>query len=415
MRIGFIGLGKLGLPCAVAIDMKGHDVMGYDVDASRMQKCSINYRETAEDGESPFEPFLRESNLRFGTMDEVVRHSEIIFVAIQTPHEERYEGVTRIPAERIDFNYDHLVKGVADVSHAIKECGEDKIVVIISTVLPGTIKSRVIPVINKHVKLCYNPFFIAMGTTMRDFLHPEFVLFGVIDNAAAARVERFYTTLHDAPFYKTTPENAELIKVAYNTFIGMKIVYANVMMEICHKIGGTMDVDAITDAMKLATTRLVSPKYLTAGMGDGGGCHPRDNIAMSWLARKLDLSYDFFDSLMTAREKQTEWLAKLMLEYKGYPKVILGKAFKQETNLVTGSPSMLLKNLLEEMGHEVTMYDPYIDGPMPDFDKSVFFIGTKHSQFAQMTFPRGSIVIDPWRYVPKQDGITVIPVGAPSK
>lgn len=415
VRIGFIGMGKLGLPCALAMDMHGHDVMGYDVDASRMQKRTINYRETAPDGVSPLEPLLRESNLKFGLIEDVVKHSEIIFVAIQTPHEERYEGITRVPDERIDFNYDHLAKGIAQLSRAIEENGEDRIVVIISTVLPGTLKSRIFPVINRHVKLCYNPFFIAMGTTMRDFLNPEFVLFGVVDNAAAAKVEKFYKTLHNGTFYRTTLENAELIKVAYNTFIGMKIVYANVMMEICHKIGGTMDVDAITGAMKLATDRLISPKYLTAGMGDGGGCHPRDNIAMSWLSRKLDLSYDFFDALMVARENQTEWLAKLMLEHKDLPKVILGKAFKPETNLVTGSPSILLKNLLEEMGHEVTMYDPYLDGPMPDFGVSVFFIGTKHPQFATMTFPKGSVVIDPWRYIPKQDWVKVIPVGAPGK
>lgn len=416
MRVGFIGLGKLGLPCAVAMDMKGHDVMGYDVDANRMQKRSINYRETGPDGESAFEPYLRKSNLRFGVIDEVVKHAEVIFVAIQTPHEERYEGVTRIPDDRVDFNYDYLVQGLTQLSRTIERLQEEKIVVIISTVLPGTIKNRILPVINaKYMKLCYNPFFIAMGTTMRDFLNPEFVLFGVIDNAAAAKVEKLYKTLHNSPFYRTTPENAELIKVAYNTFIGMKIVYANVMMEICHKIGGTMDVDAITDAMKLATSRLISPKYLGAGMGDGGGCHPRDNIAMSWLSRKLDLSYDFFDALMTAREQQTEWLAKLMLEYKGYPKVILGKAFKPETNITTGSPSILLKNLLEEMGHDVTMYDPYIDGQMPEWGVSVFFIGTKHPQFAQMIFPKGSVVIDPWRYIPKQDWVKVVHVGALGK
>lgn len=415
MRIGFIGMGKLGLPCALAMDMHGHDVMGYDIEASRMQKQTINYRETGPDGESPLEPILHKSSLRFGSLQEVVRHAEIIFVAIQTPHEERYEGITRIPDERVDFNYDHLVRGVAELSRVIGELNENRIVVIISTVLPGTIKSRILPVINKHVKLCYNPFFIAMGTTMRDFLNPEFVLFGVVDNAAAAKVEKFYKTLHNGLFYRTTLENAELIKVAYNTFIGMKIVYANVMMEICHKIGGSMDVDAVTNAMKLATDRLISPKYLGAGMGDGGGCHPRDNIAMSWLSRKLDLSYDFFDALMTAREKQTEWLAKLMLEYKDLPKVVLGKAFKPETNLTVGSPSILLKNLLEEMGHEAVMYDPYLDGPMPEWKPSVFLIGTKHPQFAQMAFPKGSVVIDPWRYIKKQSSVKIIPVGAPEK
>ncbi|MDE1924848.1 MAG: hypothetical protein KGH79_01550 [Patescibacteria group bacterium] len=415
MKIGFIGLGKLGLPCAVAIDQKGHEVMGYDLNLSRMQKETINYRETAPDGVSPFEPLLRKSNLKFGSIDEVVRHGEIIFVAIQTPHEEKYEGTTRIPKQRVDFNYDHLVKGVKEVSKAIEKSGKDRVVVIISTVLPGTIKKRILPHLNKHVKLCYNPFFIAMGTTMRDFLNPEFVLFGVVDEKAAALAEKFYRTLHLAPFYPTSLENAELIKVSYNTFIGMKIVFANTMMEICHKLGGTMDVDAVTNALKLANERLISPKYLGAGMGDGGGCHPRDNIAMSWLARKLDLSYDFFDSLMTAREKQTEWLAKLMTEYK-LPKVILGKAFKPETNITTGSPSILLKNILEEKKQKVTMYDPYLDGPMPIWTKkSVFFVGTKHPQFEKIKFPKGSVVIDPWRYIKKQKGVEVILVGAPER
>lgn len=414
MKIGFVGLGKLGLPCAVAIDKKGHDVMGFDLDPSRMQKDSINYRETAADGKSPFEPLLKKSRLKFGTLDEIVKHSEIIFVAIQTPHEEKYEGTTRIPVDRVDFNYNHLVSGIGAVAQAIEKLGKDRVVVIISTVLPGTIKREIFPLLNKHVKLCYNPFFIAMGTTMRDFLNPEFVLFGVVDAKAAKLAEKFYRSLHKRPFYQTTVENAELIKVAYNTFIGMKIVFVNTLMEICHKIGGTMDVDAVTDAIKMANERLISPKYLTAGMGDGGGCHPRDNIAMSWLAQKLDLSYDFFDSLMTAREEQTEWLAELMLEH-DLPKVILGKAFKPGTNIVTGSPSILLKNLLEEKGEKVSMYDPYVDGKQPHWEKSVFFIGTMHPQFTKIKFPSGSVVIDPWRFIPKKKNISVIYVGAPQK
>jgi UDPglucose 6-dehydrogenase len=412
MRIGFIGLGKLGLPCALAIEQKGHDVLGYDIDPSRMQKESINYREQGPDGEPSIAPLLQKSSLRFGTLREVVKHSEIIFIAVQTPHEEQYEGITRLPEERVDFNYDYLVESVREVSEAVAELNEDRVVVVISTVLPGTIKERILPIINPHVKLCYNPFFIAMGTTMRDFLNPEFVLFGVIDENAAHIAEQFYRTLHKAPFYPTTLENAELIKVSYNAFIGLKIVYANLLMEICHKMGATMDVDAVTNALRLATDRLISPKYLSAGMGDGGGCHPRDNIALSWLSRKLNLSYDFFDSLMRARERQTEWLAELMLEHE-LPKVILGKAFKPETNITTGSPAILLKNTLIERGVEVTMYDPYIDGPLPSFEASVFLIGTKHPQFQDFLFPKGSVVIDPWRYVPQQQGIRVIKVGAP--
>ena len=183
-------------------------------------------------------------------------------------------------------------------------------VIIISTVLPGTIDREIRPLFNKHMALCYNPFFIAMGTTIKDFLNPEFVLFGSEDDEAAEEATGFYSSLHDRPVYRTTVKNAELVKVAYNTFIGMKITFVNTLMEICHKSG--CDVDAVTDALKMADDRLISTKYLTAGMGDGGGCHPRDNIAMSWLANELDMSYDWFDSIMMQREHQTEWLAQLV-------------------------------------------------------------------------------------------------------
>ena len=109
---------------------------------------------------------------------------------------------------------------------------------------------------------------------MRDFIDPEFVLFGVHDATAAEQAEAFYRTITQAPFYRTSVENAELIKVGYNTYIGMKIVFANVMMEICHKSLGT-DVDEVMNGLKLANRRLLSPAYLSGGMGDGGGCHPR--------------------------------------------------------------------------------------------------------------------------------------------
>ncbi|MGH9711417.1 MAG: hypothetical protein ACRD37_12805, partial [Candidatus Acidiferrales bacterium] len=90
---------------------------------------------------------------------------------------------------------------------------QEKIVVVISTVLPGTNRREILPRINQYVKLCYNPFFIAMGTTIDDFIDPEFVLFGVSDEEAARTAQQFYRTLHDKPFYQTTIENAELVKV----------------------------------------------------------------------------------------------------------------------------------------------------------------------------------------------------------
>jgi UDPglucose 6-dehydrogenase len=96
---------------------------------------------------------------------------------------------------------------------------------------------------------------------------------------------------------------------------------------------------------------------------------------------------------------------------KDLPFVILGKTFKPETNILTGSPAILLKNILEEKGLTPIQYDPYIDKVMPEFEPSVFLIGTKHPQFMDIKFPKGSIVIDPWRYMPNQKGIKVIKIG----
>jgi UDPglucose 6-dehydrogenase len=409
MKVGMIGLGKLGLPVALVMDLKGHSVMGYDVNPTVMQKERCAYREQGPNGEPSIEPILQKSNLLFGSLADVVKHSEIIFVAVQTPHEERYEGITPIPYERVDFNYEYLIKAVVDLSREVEKAQKEVVLVIISTVLPGTIRNRIVPVTSKLIRLCYNPFFIAMGTTMHDFLNPEFVLFGVWDEEAAEKAEAFYKTIHSRPFYKTAVENAELIKVAYNTFIGLKIVYVNTLMEICHKTPGT-DVDAVTNGLKLATDRLISPRYLMAGMGDGGGCHPRDNIALSWLAKQLSLSFDLFEAMMLAREKQASWLVDLMCEHR-LPKVILGKSFKPESSLEIGSPSILCKNLLEARGHDVLMYDPYIDPVQPEFEPSVFLIGTRHPQFETFQFPKGSVVIDPWRYVKGREDVTVIHVG----
>lgn len=419
MKVGVIGLGKLGTPVALAMSLKGHDVMGYDIDPQRMQKDHFPHREIGPNGEPSIEPLLRQSDLKFGSILDVVRHAEIIFVAVQTPHDPRYEGVTRLPDERVDFDYTWLKNAIRGLANAIAENGEDKIVIIISTVLPGTIRCEVLPLINAHVKLCYNPFFIAMGTTIRDFLNPEFVLLGLRDAEASRKAKAFYRTLHDKPVYETSIENAELIKVAYNTYITMKVCFANTLMELCHKLPGC-DVDAVSDALALATDRLLSPKYLRGGMGDGGGCHPRDNIALSWLARQVNLSYDWFENVMICRERQTDWLADLIEEQhlrRGYgPKRvgIYGRSFKAGTNLTVGSPATLLANILRERGFEVNLYDPHIDAePCPFTEPGVYFVATNHKEFgsADWRFPQGSVVIDPWRLVRKQDGVEVIHVG----
>lgn len=412
LNVGFIGLGKLGLPVALAIESKGHNVSGFDINPQvreYIQNKKIPYQELYVENLFP------NSNLKFQEVSEVVKNSDIIFVSVQTPHDPLYEGCTRLPDSRVDFNYDALISAIKTLSEEVEKNGKEKIVVIISTVLPGTVDKYIKPILSNKIKLCYNPFFIAMGTTIKDFLNPEFVLLGVADPEAAKFVENFYATLHNKKVFKTSIKNAELIKVAYNTFIGMKIVYANTMMEICHKIGA--DVDSVIDAICLADERLISTKYLRGGMGDGGGCHPRDNIAMSWLSKLLNLSHDYFEDLMIAREDQTEWLADLCIS-ENRKVCILGKSFKPETNIQTGSPAILLANILKEKGVHVTQTDPHTDGEKAFNEMfssidgaTVFFLGTQHDYFKTLNYPKGSIIIDPFRYMPNIPDVKIIKIG----
>jgi UDPglucose 6-dehydrogenase len=409
MNVGFMGMGKLGLPVALAIEKKGHKVIGYDP--------SPQVQETIRTKKLPYKEaqakeWLNKSNIQHKSVQQVVEHSDIIFVPIQTPHGDKFEGSTRIPDEREDFDYSYLIDGLTELDNELFQQKKEMTVVVISTVLPGTVRKYIKPLLSEYTKLCYNPFFIAMGTTIEDFLRPEIILFGVDNEEAAKKAKKFYRTINHAPFYETTIENAELIKVAYNTFIGTKIAYVNTLMEMCHHLPNT-NVDEVMNALKMCNKRIISDKYLSGGMGDGGGCHPRDNIALSWLSDELGLSFNWFDNIMKQREIQTEWLADLIEK----EALKLGK--NPQTNIETGSPSKLLYNILQERRFSVVMYDPYIDRPfndwqdMSEYDElsQVYVIGTKHEDFVNFPFDGDSIIIDPWRYIPDVDGCRVIRIG----
>ena len=415
MNVGFVGLGKLGLPSALAIESRGHTVVGYDINpkiGEYIRDRRIPYREEGAGD------LLQKTRIQFLPLVEVLRRSEIIFVPVQTPHDPLYEGITKLPDTTADFDYDYLKSACKEISRELDRLGESRVVIIVSTVLPGTIEREIKPLLSSRIKLCYNPFFIAMGTTISDFLHPEIVLFGVDDPDALAKAKEFYSTITDVPFHEMSIVNAELVKVNYNTFITMKINFANNLMEICHKMKSQgADVDVVIDALSDCTKRIISPTYMRGGMPDGGGCHPRDNIALADFAKRYDLSNDIYTRGMVIRERHIAWFADMI---RGYDtpkkKVILGKSYKPDTNLTVGSSSMRLYNELASDGlPPVSIWDPHVDGAdgVVDLQKepAVFFIGTRHDTFQDLKYPRGSIVIDPFGYIKRRDGITVVPVG----
>lgn len=268
MNIGFVGLGKLGLPVATTLAAKGHTVVGYDPEVSGFPAEP----ERQEQGWG--EIIAAADSFRFGTLTEACS-AEVVFVAVQTPHDPEYEGITPLPDERRDFHYGHLVHAVQLIAAMCADHDLDPIVAVISTVLPGTMEREIIPELG-GLRLVYNPSFIAMGTVIDDFLQPEFVLLG---GDETGEVRRVYEEVGIDRFCEVSIPSAELAKVAYNTFISMKLAVANTLGEICHKTAA--NADEVTGALKLADRRLISGAYLDAGMGDGGGCFPAGELVIT--------------------------------------------------------------------------------------------------------------------------------------
>jgi UDPglucose 6-dehydrogenase len=475
MKIGFVGTGKLGLVVSLMYCARGHDLYCYDVNpafyAPHADPIDMIYsEERSPDNNEPLSDWLRapaknshvfdRRRYRHVDLQTVLNESELVFVAVQTPHEARFEGNTRLPEhERRDFDYRYLVEAmslVAQASNLRPAHLGDVIVSVISTVLPGTVKKHVLPLLRSapRIQLCYNPYFIAMGTVAHDCSYPEFVLLGSSSssssnyeksnsekgNNAVVQCRQFYrqtTSLGESTrFFVTSIENAEMIKVCYNTFISTKIALANTIMEMCHRQEASeedvknedtkkLDCDQVMSALCMADQRLISPAYLKGGMGDGGGCHPRDNIAMSWLCRELGLGYNWFDYIMTVRERQTEFLADLLeKEHRLRPDldtVILGTAFKPNTAIVTGSPAVLLCNILRERGLSFVAADPKVNAAAYQkldlaAQPALYLVACAHDDFLKLKLAPGSVLIDPHRRfgacVPP--GSKYVPVGRPS-
>jgi len=374
-KVAFIGLGKLGMPCAEAIVRKGFDVTGYDT-----EKRSSNLVDIKND------------------LKETVEDRDIIFISVPTPHEAGYDGREPTSDKEVkDFNYDAVkdtIKRLNDI------CDRKQIIVLISTVLPGTIRREFQPLLT-NTGLVYNPYLIAMGTVADDMVNPEMIMIGTEkgwDGPVCAYkmqvLTDFYNMVCDNyPRIETgTWEECESMKIFYNTFISNKIALVNMIQDVANKIGN-MNVDKVTTALSKSTKRIVSPAYMKAGMGDGGACHPRDNIALRWLAKELDLGYDLFESIMTARERQAEHMAKAILEH-GDNVHFTSDSYKPGTDLVDGSYSLLVQHYVKKHGGQI----------VHGFDNPVEVIVRVHES-DKITADHKTVIFDPWRSYPKADNV----------
>lgn len=412
MRVGVVGLGKLGLPVALAIRDAGHYVAGWDANPERRRQLR-----THDIPEADFEPYVRELLLPHSMwllpVEEMCRWADLILVCVQTPHRPEFEGTLPLRKDPEDFDYTALRIAVGQIADA----GTDALVVIVSTCLPGTF-DRELRERCGQLRVAYHPLFIAMGSVIEDFRHPEFLLVGTDDEATPEGLVSMYAPVlaqsgHYGRIQCMSITSAELTKVAYNVAIGFKLLLANTIAELADKTDA--DCDAVMDTLKLADRRITSGAYFTPGMGDGGACHPRDQIALSWLSGAAHLSHDPFGYVVAAREIHAEWLVDRWVEGHdlaravngpGVPMIMLGEAYKPNTNLKTGSHASLVAYYARQR-FAITITDT----PLEEYPVACYFLATPHHYFLSAPLPPGSVVVDPWGLYREPVGVGVVRPG----
>ena len=373
MKIGFIGLGKLGKDVAEVLAEK-HDVEAYDI-------CPVILNTLGND-----------CKVKINSLENTCKNKDIVFIAVQTPHDPLYDGkepTSHLPPK--DFDYSYITQAVKSVDNFVSK---DTLIAVISTVLPGTIREQIKPLV-KNGRFIYNPYLIAQGTVKWDMKNPEMIMVGTKTgeyNDEVSKLHKLYAPILEDPYtrwVRGTWEEIEATKVFYNTFISTKLALVNMIQDVAMNVGH-MNVDVVTNALKDSKQRIMGPSYMKAGFGDGGACHPRDNIALRVLNERYKMGYDLFDSIMKAREEQAANMARYCLQYE-MDVVILGQAFKPGIDQTAGSPSMLVGWYIEKFDDRRKVY--YDRAP----DEGAYTYLIHDKGLIPEEWNPGSCIIDPYR------------------
>ena len=359
-QISVFGLGPVGLVTAVCFARKGNQVIGIDPDRDRLEKIRR--------AEVPFyEPTLKEyltetaANGTFSVTDDASMNtrSDLAYITVGTPSSQ--DG-------SIDLTY--VKNAAAAIGQSIRGTTDYQLVVLKSTVIPGTARMLVKPVLEresgkatgKEFGLCSNPEFLREGNAVHDAEFPDRIVIGGEDTDAVSRLENFYKEFHGEPtppVVRTAYENAELIKYANNAFLAMKVSFINTIANVAER---TPNADVKDIAQGIGLDERIGSKFLNAGLGWGGSCFPKDLKALIRYSKTLDYDPELIEAVVAANEKQKQravQLAKHALgSLKGKRIAILGLAFKPETDDMREAVSIpLIRGLLNE-GANVVAYDP---------------------------------------------------------
>jgi UDPglucose 6-dehydrogenase len=357
MRISVVGLGKIGACMAAVFAHRGFPTLGVDVNPRVVRLVN--------GGEPPvFEPGLKEmmagagASLRaVGDAREAVCQSDVTFIVVATPSEE--DG---------GFSVRYVEQAAREIGRALRDKEGYHLVVLTSTVLPGATESALLPVLLREsgkrcpedFGVCYNPEFVALGSVLRDLLNPAVVLIGESDGRAGDLLSSFYLRVceNEPCVARMNYVNAELVKISVNTYLTMKITFANLVRTLSERLPGG-DVDVVTAAV--GKDPRICSLYMRGGLGYGGPCFPRDNLALACLARRLGVGAELPEAVDRTNRGLAPGVAErvLALAGEGSRVAVLGLAYKPNTDVIQESQALDIVRLLRGRGLGVIVYDRF--------------------------------------------------------
>lgn len=354
--ISVLGLGKLGSPLSACFAARGFRVTGVDVDKKKVDAINSGLAPVHEPG---LPELIQETEGRLSATENVeaaVRDSEATFIVVSTPSE---------PAGGFSLRY--VLPCLEAIGKTLRTKPGFHLVVLTSTVMPGSTGGEVRATLERasgktcgqHFGLCYSPEFIALGSVIRDFYFPDFLLIGESDSQSGEMLAEIYRrTCKNSPFVaRMNFINAEITKLAVNTYITTKISYANMIARLCERLPEA-DANVVTSALGLDTR--IGPRYLKGAVSYGGPCFPRDNRALAALAARAGAFADLAEATDKFNRAQVKWLADLVKSHRSGQDAIgiLGLTYKPDTDVMEEAFGLLLAQELVATSVPVLVYDP---------------------------------------------------------
>jgi UDPglucose 6-dehydrogenase len=355
MRISVIGLGKLGAPLAAVLADKGFEVIGVDLNADTVAALEAGRAPMSEPG---LQECIDRAHARLHATTDIadaVSRSDVSFVIVPTPS--GADGA---------FSNAHVIAAVRKIGAALRTKGSYHLVAITSTVMPGSTGGSIREALEvsagqqlgESIGLCYSPEFIALGSVIRDMLNPDFILIGELDARSGDTLEHIYRATCDnkPPIQRMSFVNAELTKIAVNTFVTTKISFANMLSDICDRLPGA---DAMVVTAALGRDSRIGRKYLTPALGYGGPCFPRDTTALASMAHQLGARAELVTATEITNEQQLARVTGLVRRLQPHGTIgILGLSYKPDTPVIEESQGLGIAMLLAEAGYRVLVHDP---------------------------------------------------------